>query len=78
MKFLENEEREKKEQAQRNYLDLLNTDNESIVTNNEPFDCPVCFTEIDPGDGIRLRGCLHMICKSVKQDIVSYFCIGIA
>ena len=38
------------------------------------FECPVCLTDIDPRDGIRLSGCLHMICKSVQvySDIILF------
>ena len=57
------ERQKEKEQAQENYMKLLNTDVVPVVTNEENFECPVCATDIDPGDGIRLRGCLHMVCK---------------
>ena len=57
------ERQKEKEQALENYLKLLNTDVVPVVTNEEEFECPVCYNDIDPGDGIRLRGCLHMVCK---------------
>lgn len=57
------ERQKEKEQAQENYMKLLNTDVVPVVTNEEEFECPVCTTDIDPDAGIRLRGCLHMVCK---------------
>ena len=62
-KFLENEHKEQKEVAQRNYRDLLNADAIPAVVNEDVFKCPVCNGYINPGEGIRLRSCLHMICK---------------
>ena len=63
VQFLELERKKQEEEARRNYAALLNTDAVPVVLNEEEFDCPVCYTPIDPGDGIRLRGCLHMVCK---------------
>ena len=37
----------------------------NFVTNDDEFDCPVCFTGIPAGEGVRLRGCLHQFCKWV-------------
>ena len=60
--FLELEHQQEQLEAEENYLRLLKTDKLSVVTNEEMFKCPICLTDIDPGDGIRLRGCLHTIC----------------
>ena len=60
--FLELEHQQQQQEAEENYLRLLKTDKLSVVTNEEMFECPICLTNIDPGDGIRLRGCLHTIC----------------
>ena len=60
--FLELEHQQQQQEAEENYLTLLKTDNLSVVTNEEMFECPICTIGIDPGDGIRLRGCLHTIC----------------
>ena len=51
-----------RQEAEKNYRDLLNTDAVPVVLNEEEFECPVCFTDINPGEGIRLRDCLHMVC----------------
>ena len=62
VQFLENEKLMERQQAEKNYRDLLNTDSVPVVLNEEKFECPVCFNDIDPGEGIRLRDCLHMVC----------------
>ena len=58
----EENERKERERAE-NYQRLMQAEDEPIVTNEAVFECPVCFLEIDPGDGLRLKSCLHMICK---------------
>ncbi len=57
------EQDQRKEAATKNYNNLIKTEDQPIVTNNEIFDCPVCFTDIEPGEGITLRSCLHQVCK---------------
>eukprot|EP00456_Euglypha_rotunda_P011592 TRINITY_DN13070_c0_g1_i7.p1 TRINITY_DN13070_c0_g1~~TRINITY_DN13070_c0_g1_i7.p1 ORF type:complete len:248 (-),score=11.39 TRINITY_DN13070_c0_g1_i7:40-783(-) len=40
--------------------------------NLEPFDCPICMTEIEVGDGIILRSCQHQVCKDcIKANVES-------
>lgn len=46
-----------------NFQALMQAEEEPLVTNDEKFDCPVCMTEVEPGEGVRLRGCLHQFCK---------------
>ena len=49
-----------------NFQALLQAEEEdALVTNEKEFDCPICLIPIDPGEGVRLRGCLHQFCKSV-------------
>ena len=38
-------------------------DDQALVTNTKTFECPVCYGEIEPGDGVILRSCLHQFCK---------------
>ena len=58
------EENKQKEREQvENYQRLMQAEDEPVVTNEEEFECPVCYEEIPPGDGLRLKSCLHMICK---------------
>ena len=34
-----------------------------LIQNQETFECPVCFVEADPGEGVVLRECLHNFCR---------------
>ncbi len=52
-------------QSRANYEHILNLESKEFITNTEAFDCPVCFDEINPGDGVVLRECLHKFCKYV-------------
>ena len=41
----------------------MQADNQAIVENDEVFECPICFTDIEVGEGLRLKQCLHLVCK---------------
>lgn len=45
------------------YVSLIDIDDQNIILNKTKFECQICFTEINPGEGIILRGCLHEFCK---------------
>jgi len=45
-----------------NYDALVAAEYTSIIRNNEPFECAICFSKIEPGQGVVLRDCLHMFC----------------
>ncbi|XP_040581717.1 ranBP-type and C3HC4-type zinc finger-containing protein 1 [Lepeophtheirus salmonis] len=38
-------------------------DNLDLIPNAEMFECLICYLEIEPGDGVMLRECLHTFCK---------------
>merc|ERR1719193_1649196 len=45
-------------------LDLYRQlDNLDVIPNAETFECVVCFLDIEPGDGVVLRECLHTFCR---------------
>lgn len=54
------------------YLQLLNLDNADLVENTETFNCPVCFLDIPPKDGVTLRDCLHQFCKTCLKHTIEY------
>jgi RanBP-type and C3HC4-type zinc finger-containing protein 1 len=43
--------------------DLLDAENFDFNKNNEAFDCPICFVEIETGEGVVLKNCIHKFCK---------------
>ena len=49
-----------KDDILKNYKKLDDLD---IIPNAEPFECIVCYLDIEPGDGVVLRECLHTFCK---------------
>lgn len=61
--MVENEKIQKERERVENYQLLMQAEDEPIVTNEIEFECPVCYVPIPPGDGLRLKSCLHMICK---------------
>ncbi len=43
-----------------NYKKLDDLD---VIPNAEPFECIICYLDIEPGDGVVLRECLHTFCR---------------
>ncbi|XP_074646822.1 ranBP-type and C3HC4-type zinc finger-containing protein 1-like [Tubulanus polymorphus] len=41
-----------------------------LVANSEMFYCAICFDEVDPGEGVVLRECLHTFCRSCLQGTI--------
>ncbi|XP_040889742.1 ranBP-type and C3HC4-type zinc finger-containing protein 1 [Toxotes jaculatrix] len=61
-------------QAERemNFLSLLATEEQSLIPNATETDCPICFSALEPGEGIVLRECLHTFCREcLKGTIVN-------
>lgn len=72
------EESEKPEEQtkyrQRNdtlYKELLDLEQCGLIHNNEPFECQICFTDIDVHHGILIRECLHQYCiECIRNTII--------
>lgn len=58
------------EEREKNYLHLLATEDQNLIPNTTETDCPICFSTLQPGEGIVLRECLHTFCRS---DAVNEF-----
>ncbi|KAL5281437.1 RBCK1.2 family protein [Megaselia abdita] len=54
------------------YLDLLKLDSKETVPNIDKFECPICFLEVNSGEGVILRDCLHAFCKECLVNTVKY------
>ncbi|XP_030840630.1 ranBP-type and C3HC4-type zinc finger-containing protein 1 isoform X2 [Strongylocentrotus purpuratus] len=62
---------EERELVIQNYQDLLRIDDQDLVLNREPFDCPVCLVDYESGEGVVLRECLHIFCREcVSQHVM--------
>ncbi|KAK1156282.1 ranBP-type and C3HC4-type zinc finger-containing protein 1-like [Acipenser oxyrinchus oxyrinchus] len=57
-------------QKVQNFQSLLDTDLLSLVPNSEELDCPVCFSTIEPGEGVTLRECLHSVCRECLKGTI--------
>uniref|UniRef100_A0A3B5L911 RanBP-type and C3HC4-type zinc finger-containing protein 1 n=1 Tax=Xiphophorus couchianus TaxID=32473 RepID=A0A3B5L911_9TELE len=60
-----------KEQEQRENFDrLVKMDGQDLVPNPEPVDCKICFVDLQSGEGVLLRECLHCFCKECLRSII--------
>ncbi|EFX66469.1 hypothetical protein DAPPUDRAFT_64670 [Daphnia pulex] len=51
-------------------VDLL--DGSDVVTNADPFDCPVCLMTVPAGVGVTLRECLHNFCRDCLAHVIEF------
>ncbi|XP_063152911.1 ranBP-type and C3HC4-type zinc finger-containing protein 1 isoform X3 [Candoia aspera] len=58
------------QQKQRNYQQLLQWDNQNLVPSEEAMECPICFVNLEPGEGVTLRECLHSFCKDCLRGTI--------
>ena len=42
--------------------------NKQLIPNDEEFECPICMSPIEVGEGVKLRECLHNCCKYVHTN----------
>ena len=54
----------------------LTADDINAVYNTKKFDCSICYAEVEPGEGLVLRGCIHEFCKYVGVQVL-FGCIWI-
>lgn len=52
------------EEREKNYLHLLATEEQNLIPNTSETECPICFSVLQPEEGIVLRECLHTFCRS--------------
>lgn len=65
-------EQAQQEERDRNYLYLLAAEEQNLIPNAAEADCPICFSPLQPGEGIVLRECLHTFCREcLKGTIVN-------
>ena len=69
---VEREQKLQEKQVKENNEAKAAVTKEGIISNDEEFYCPICYTLIKIGEGIRLRNCLHQCCKCVKTYTYVY------
>ncbi|XP_068206014.1 uro-adherence factor A-like isoform X2 [Palaemon carinicauda] len=45
---------------------------QGYVPNQEPFECRVCFMDIETGEGAVLRDCLHTFCRDCLANAIKF------
>ncbi|XP_019952384.1 ranBP-type and C3HC4-type zinc finger-containing protein 1 [Paralichthys olivaceus] len=63
-------EQTQQEERERNYLDLIEAEDQNLIPNATETDCPICFSTLEPGDGIVLRECHHTFCRECLQGTI--------
>uniref|UniRef100_UPI0037E910FB ranBP-type and C3HC4-type zinc finger-containing protein 1 n=1 Tax=Semicossyphus pulcher TaxID=241346 RepID=UPI0037E910FB len=65
-------EQAQKDEREMNYLHLLATEDMNLIPNTAEAECPICFSTLEPEEGIVLRECLHTFCREcLKGTIVN-------
>lgn len=58
------------QEREENFQHLLAAEQNSLVPNSDSFECRVCFEDVNPGDGVILRECLHSFCRECLMNQV--------
>ena len=53
-------------------FDYKKLDDLDVIPNVDRFECVVCFLEIEPGDGVVLRECLHTFCRECLKGAIEH------
>ncbi|XP_016299451.1 ranBP-type and C3HC4-type zinc finger-containing protein 1 isoform X2 [Sinocyclocheilus anshuiensis] len=53
-----------------NYARLVRMDGQDLVPNPERVECRICYVELEPGEGVLLRECLHCFCKDCLRSVI--------
>lgn len=53
------------------YKELLELEEQSLIRTTETFECQICFTEIQPNEGIMIRDCLHQFCIDCVRGTIT-------
>ncbi|XP_047424449.1 ranBP-type and C3HC4-type zinc finger-containing protein 1 isoform X2 [Mugil cephalus] len=60
----------KEEERMENFARLVMMDGQDLVPNPEPVDCRICYMDLQPGEGVLLRECLHCFCKECLRSVI--------
>ncbi|XP_076053309.1 uncharacterized protein LOC143032427 isoform X2 [Oratosquilla oratoria] len=62
----------KKGKVKRLGMEMTALEQQDIVANQEAFECRVCFLDVNVGEGVVLRDCLHTFCRECLANAVKY------
>ncbi|XP_015516934.1 uncharacterized protein LOC107222188 [Neodiprion lecontei] len=54
------------------YEHLMSLENTDVIPNSVPIECPICFAPYGPCEGVILRDCLHMFCRTCIANTIMY------
>ncbi|CAL8399642.1 ranBP-type and C3HC4-type zinc finger-containing protein 1 isoform X2 [Gadus morhua] len=53
-----------------NFARLVQLDGQEVVCNPEAVDCRICYADLQPGQGVLLRECLHCFCRECLRSVI--------
>lgn len=54
------------------YKELLDFEDNNLIRNCDPFECEICYTNIEKFDGALLRECLHQFCIDCIRSTINH------
>ncbi|KAM3875808.1 ranBP-type and C3HC4-type zinc finger-containing protein 1-like [Diretmus argenteus] len=64
------DEAAKEEERRENFARLVMMDGQDLVPNPEAVDCRICYLDLQPGEGVLLRECLHCFCRECLCSVI--------
>ena len=55
-----------------NYQKLMEAANQDLIEVDHEFECSICITDVDVGDGVMLHECLHSFCKDCLSGHITH------
>ncbi|XP_029979191.1 ranBP-type and C3HC4-type zinc finger-containing protein 1 isoform X1 [Sphaeramia orbicularis] len=60
----------REEERRENFARLVMMDGQDLVPNPESVECRICYVELQPGEGVLLRECLHCFCRECLRSVI--------
>uniref|UniRef100_UPI0037E75876 ranBP-type and C3HC4-type zinc finger-containing protein 1 isoform X2 n=1 Tax=Semicossyphus pulcher TaxID=241346 RepID=UPI0037E75876 len=60
----------REEERKKNFAQLVMMDSQDLLPNPEPVDCRICYMDLQPGEGVLLRECLHCFCRECLRSVI--------
>ncbi|KAM7370000.1 hypothetical protein PAMP_011287 [Pampus punctatissimus] len=60
----------REEERRENFARLVMLDGQDLVPNPDTVDCKICYMELQSGEGVLLRECLHCFCRECLRSVI--------